>query len=244
MLSMSYRQCPVCRANNRSSDRSCYSCGEYLEAIATSQENAVAASVADGQRASSLGIAATATGLTAALAGAGGFLCERLEMDLGPWLMLALSALSGLGSAALIGLFQGLPGWKWHPRLPTAGLAGALAGMSVFAVWWGFDLSIGSAGVAALGGGCAAWSTAVSFGLMGGESRAPGWTELANLASSLVLGLILIFPFVAETEEVEAGVAMFGLAALLPLLAGGRFSLLEVAAQLRGTGDDSGSWLK
>lgn len=226
MVAMSYRQCPHCRANNRTTDTVCYSCQNSLEPPPTEPESTV--EVSSGEVARQTGQAVLALALAVFFGGLLGLGWEHLPMEL-PFFLeeLLLGIICATATAYVIGKFQDMPHWRLFPRLWPAALFGAVVGTCLYAIWWSFDPAVGGLGIGMWAGFCAGLPVVVSFGLAGGESRPLGKLEFTNFAVSLGVGALFAL-FIVVEDDPSLFPGFVGVCGLLPTLAGNRVNLWEM----------------
>ena len=163
-----------------------------------------------------------------------GFGFSFLEFEL-PFFLeeLMLGTICAGATAYCLGKFLDMPDGLIYKRVGPAAGFGALVGLLLFGVWYGFDPSMGFPAIGGFAGFCAGLPVAASFGLFGGESRPIGFFEVTNVGFSAVIGMGIAFWFALEAEEFDF-YFIFGLGSLfglLPTMLGSRIHLGEFLQQ-------------
>lgn len=233
---MSYVQCPSCNSPNRAKDKRCYNCKAFLIApkpAETEAEEFITEHV-------SFGKAFLAVMLSVVTGGVLGLLLQLLDPDLPFSLVEAgLGALCATITAFAISTFVETPDWQRFQRIVPATGFGALVGIALFSIWDIFDLPGGYIAIGSLAGFFAGLPIAVSFGLLGGESRPVGKVEYFHLLIGFVVGCMVGLAFFDGDGDYEY-LGVGGAFALLPALFGGRVNLWDYFGQaLLSEGGDS-----
>lgn len=181
--------------------------------------------------------------LSMALGGLLGLGLELTDPDL-PFFLeeVLLGTICATVTAFSLGKIQELPEGVIFGRLGPAASYGALVGLCLFAIWWTFDPSAGFIAIGAIAGICSGIPVAVSFGLMGGQSRPLGTLEFGNVLISMAggfgIGMLVVLGSEYDMDfSIIPGIG--GILALVPTLFGGRINLKDMAEMLpQGGGDD------
>lgn len=143
-----------------------------------------------------------------------------------------LGVLCSLGVAYALGKIQEMPDGLLFPRLGPAAAYGALIGLCLFGIWYTFDPSVGFVAIGAIAGVCCGLPVAVSFGLMGGQSRPLGALEFGNVLLSMAIGAGLAIFVALDGGDFYIVPGFAGILALIPTLLGGRINLKEILEHL------------
>ena len=235
---MKYQSCPSCGSSNRGADRKCYNCSAPLnqpqiqsEPTASSTTDVYTPDVNVKVVEKSLGTAFIAVILSTILGASCGYGIEFFELEM-PFFLeeILLGLICASGTAFCICKFQDIPEGLILARLIPAAAYGTLVGLCLFCIWWSFDPSAGFTVVGGIAGFCSGIPVAVSFGLMGGESRPLGQLEFLNVIISLGLGMIMAVFIVFDDGDLYGATGVCGLLALVPTVIGGRINLSEMLA--------------
>ena len=156
-----------------------------------------------------------AVGLATAFGAGLGLSIQLLEVGV-PFFLeeIGLGVLCSVVTTYAVGKLKEIPEGLLIPRLIPAALFGMLIGLYLYAIWWCFDPSAGFVVIGAIAGFCSGLPVAVSFGLLGGESRTLGLMEFANILSGAVLGFLFA---VCATEDFYMGVGFAGVGGAYPV---------------------------
>jgi hypothetical protein len=181
----------------------------------------------------STGKTALAVLMSAVLGGLLGLGIEITNLEM-PFFLeeILLGVLCSSGVAYALGKIQEMPDGLLFPRLGPAAAYGALVGLCLFAIWYTFDPSVGFVGIGAIAGVCCGLPVAVSFGLMGGQSRPLGALEFGNVLLSMAIGAGLAIVVALDGEDFYIVPGFAGILALIPTLLGGRINLKEILEHL------------
>ena len=247
---MRFQQCPKCGSSNRASDKKCYSCSEAL--VVDPPE---VARVTDGEGGSakrldfldptqedtvahrSAGKTGLAVLMSMVLGGLLGLAIELTNLEM-PFFLeeILLGVICSLGVAFALGKIQEMPDGLLFPRLGPAAAYGALIGLCLFGIWYTFDPSVGFIAIGAIAGVCCGLPVAVSFGLMGGQSRPLGLLEFGNVLLSLAMGAGFGIFVAMDSGDFYLVPGFAGILALIPTLLGGRINLKEILEHLEWMG--------
>jgi hypothetical protein len=234
---MRYKSCPACGASNRGKDQECYSCNARFGEAENSPKPVgdtptKTVNFTSGTEASALaGFVAIA--LSTILGTGLGYGISLLETELPFFLAeVLLGVICATGAAFALAKFQDMPEGLMAKRLGPAAGFGALVGLCLFAIWWTFDPQAGFPVIGGIAGLCSGVPIAVSFGLLGGESRPLGTLEYMNVLMSLGGGALFAIFIAFEDADFYIVPGIAGIIGLLPTLFGGRINMVEVAAQL------------
>lgn len=179
-----------------------------------------------------------AVGMSVMVGGLLGLVLELTQIEM-PFFLeeILLGTLCCVGTAYGLGKIQEMPDGLLFPRLGPAAGFGALVGLCLYGIWYSFDPPVGFVAIGVIAGICCGIPVAVSFGLMGGQSRPLGLMEFGNVLISMAMGFGIAC-FIAMGDEYDPGFDFYlvpgvaGILALLPTLFGGRINLKELMEHL------------
>lgn len=242
-----YRNCPHCRASNRATDVTCYSCEKPMEGVEEPKSavetlfdspTLLGGSSSFGQAPAWHAISAMA-GATAFGAGLG-LLLEAVQPDLpfGP-LVLMLGALVAVVTSFTLGKIQDLPPGLMAPRVLPALPFGLMVGAYLWGLWWSFEPTEGWLGIGAAAGFFVGSPIAFSFGLAGGKSRPLGRVEWTNFLVNFCMAVV--FGFFLGIDDFDMAPGIIGGLGLLAGLLAGRVNLWHILSafnELRSQNSD------